>query len=97
MSVYRINGCADSNVWSIGRECVGQVSNRPVLARADLLSDDFFEHQLKIIPDTKPHPRHAVVVDWPELEEGLDAFTMIINVLRSKALLEIAPVKQQQG
>ena len=39
---------------------------REILARGDFRSDLAFDEGLSIVSDPTPHPRHAIVTQWPE-------------------------------
>ncbi len=67
LSVYRISGLSDSEVWAIGREYV-QRKERLIKARADFLAEVVevaYENHLTVIPDTAPHKRHANITPFP--------------------------------
>ena len=70
-SVYRIDGCTHTEIWSIGENYVTQKrkDGRPVLARADIQAQSIFAEQLAIEPVPDPHPRHADIVRWPDQPE----------------------------
>lgn len=64
LSVFRISGLSDSEVWAIGREHVER-GGRPIKARADLSADDVYENGLKVIPDPSAHELHANIAPFP--------------------------------
>lgn len=63
ISVFRISGLSDSEVWEIGREYV-QTEERPIKARADLSATVVYESNLEVILD-EPPPRHANIKPLP--------------------------------
>lgn len=64
LSVFRIAGLAENDVWEIG-ETIGERRTLPLLARADIKVSFVAETGLKIDADDIP-PRHANIIDWPE-------------------------------
>lgn len=67
-SVYRTNGCSERKVWLLGDFFVARLRKdaRALIGRGDILSHDIFKQGLKIVPVRNPHPRHAVLRDWPD-------------------------------
>jgi hypothetical protein len=64
LSVFRIAGLAENDVWEIG-ETIGERRTLPLLAHADIKVSFVAETGLKIDADDIP-PRHANIIDWPE-------------------------------
>jgi hypothetical protein len=64
LSVFRIAGLAENDVWEIG-ETIGERRTLPLLARADIKVSFVATTGLKIDADDIP-PRHANIIDWPE-------------------------------
>ena len=64
LSVFRISGLSENQVWVIGREYVQQ-GGRPIKARADLRASDVYETNLKVIPDEQSHECHANITPFP--------------------------------
>lgn len=64
LSVYRISGISDSQIWEIGREHV-QTENRLIKAKADISIGDFYKNNLRVVPDMQPHHRHANIMLFP--------------------------------
>lgn len=66
-SVYRTSGCGERKVWLLGSFFVARLrKDAPVLiARGDILSHEVFNEDLKVVALRSPHPRHAVIRDWP--------------------------------
>ena len=64
LSVFRIAGLAENDVWEIGKT-IGERRTLPLLARADIKVSFVAETSLKIDADDIP-PRHANIIDWPE-------------------------------
>lgn len=67
-SVYRTDGCSEKKVWLLGNLFVERLrrDGRTVLARGDVISGTVFGQDLKIISTPRPHPRHAVICNWPD-------------------------------
>ena len=86
-SVYRIDDCSESEVWSVGQEFIGDPQSKSVLARADFIASHIFDIGLAIKPDVSPHPRHATIEGWPtekgaqklKAMEMLKKVTLIVN------------------
>ena len=64
ISVYRISGLSEREVWAIGRKYV-QRGKRLIKARADFLAKIVYENNLHVLPTTTPHKRHANVTPLP--------------------------------
>jgi len=66
-SVYRTNGCSERKVWLFGDLFVARLRrDRPTLiARGDVPSEAIFDENLTIVALRTPHPRHAVLRNWP--------------------------------
>lgn len=64
LSVFRIAGLAENDVWEIG-ETIGERRTLPLLARADIKVSSVAEAGLKIDADDIP-PQHANIIGWPE-------------------------------
>jgi hypothetical protein len=69
-SVYRTQNLTEQEIWEIGDEFVAKKRNLPLLARADIQAKKIFEMELELAPDTRPHPRHANIVKWPDTPEA---------------------------
>ena len=66
ISVYRIGNCKEKRIWRLGDVFVAPIRKLDVLARADFQSNLAFDEGLSIVADPSPHPRHAIVTNWPE-------------------------------
>ena len=64
LSVFRISGLSDTDVWTLGREHA-QGEGKPIKARADLLASNVYENNLKVIADGQGHERHATITPFP--------------------------------
>lgn len=63
MSVFRINGLDDQEVWEFGRLYV--VPERGlIVGRGDLDASKVYDFGLTINPTELPHPRHANIEGW---------------------------------
>ncbi len=69
-SVYRTQNLNEVEIWELGDEFVAKKRDLPILARADIQAEKIFTIDLEIIPDTRPHPRHANIVNWPNSPEA---------------------------
>lgn len=61
LSVFRISGLQENDVWSIG----DNLRSQPSLGRADIKALSVLEIGLLIDADDIP-PRHANIIGWPE-------------------------------
>ncbi len=64
ISVYRISGLSDRQVWEIGRKYVGR-KDRAIKARANLAAEAVYANNLEVVPDPLPHELHANVRPFP--------------------------------
>jgi len=64
LSVFRISGLSECDVWGIG-ETVGTQRALPLLARANIKAVSVTEIGLEIDADDVP-PRHASIIGWPK-------------------------------
>lgn len=64
ISVFRIDGLLDSEVWQIGEDVV-KISGRHLHGRADIVVLLVEECGLLVNADDSP-PRHANIIGWPE-------------------------------
>ena len=64
ISVYRISGLSDTEVWDTGKKYVER-PGRTIKARADLFAAVVYKNDLKVIPDTTPHKLHANITPLP--------------------------------
>lgn len=65
-SIYRTGGLSEDDAFELGRQYVTKPLGTTLNARADLLAGKIFESGLKFKPHTKPHPRHASIINWPQ-------------------------------
>ena len=80
LSVYRMDKLNESEIWEIGWKMVGvcQKPPRPPRARGDmkaseiraLKKDEGTEECFDLFPETKPHPRHANIVNIKSVSKG---------------------------
>ena len=64
MSVYRVSGLDDKDIWEIGKTFVQAERGLPIIGRGDLNAVDIYDLDLTISPTELPHPRHANVEGW---------------------------------
>ncbi len=78
LSVYRTEGCDESEVWYLADEYVTKkrTDKRPALARGDLKGNEIMKEDLQILPHPDPHHRHANIVNWPD-EDALREFKAV--------------------
>ena len=63
ISVFRILGLLESEVWKLGDCEVASKRDKDIKARADVIVVDIIESNLSIEPDTKDqHDRHANII-----------------------------------
>jgi len=87
ISVYRIGNCKEKRIWRLGDVFVAPIRKLDVLARADFQSNLAFDEGLSIVADPSPHPRHAIVTNWPEDKAQITAVQ--INRNRGAEVKEI--------
>ena len=58
VSVYRITGIDDSEVYAIGTKYFAEITGKPLMGRADIIVSEVFKHDLRIQSHQDPHPRH---------------------------------------
>ena len=68
LSVFRIHGLEDLDIWNIGRNVLNNSQNPHLHGRADILVSVVQQQGLHINPDNIP-PRHANIIDWPVKEK----------------------------
>ena len=68
ISVFRTMNCGERKVWLLGDLFVARTrkDKRGILARGDVESDLVFDDGLAIVAMPTPHPRHALIADWPD-------------------------------
>jgi hypothetical protein len=86
-SIQRIKGLKEFRIWIMGHE-VGKVSNRKLLARADIMVADITRTGLKVSPDPWPS-KHAVIIGWPAYEAGKSEQMNMANKLALTAKLRL--------
>lgn len=65
LSVFRIFGLSDQEIWTLAVEKVETIRTKRVIARGDLSIAQVTDRQLVVQPDADPTSRHANIVDWP--------------------------------
>lgn len=66
VSVYRISGISEHEIWDIGKKYVAEKRNKKLRARADLPVRKISNERLGVISEPNPHPLHANIINWPE-------------------------------
>jgi hypothetical protein len=87
LSVFRISGLAEHEIWKVGHE-VGEKSARSLLGRADIKALSVIEAGLNIDADDIP-PRHADIIGWPEEDSAIK--------LKAIELAEKAQLRLKEG
>lgn len=84
LSVYRSSGLSEEAIREIGNQRVAIPQEKPLIGRADILASDVLDsdRDLKLEPDSSPHPLHANITGWPEQR---DKQKLIAIKLASKA------------
>lgn len=66
-SVMHIAGLDDNEIWEIGKKTVAEPRNKPLRARADVISTIIENEGLKIEhAPVEGNPYHANITGWPE-------------------------------
>ncbi len=92
VSVFRTSGLSEPCLWNIG-ESVGQVSNRTLHGRGDVIAAEVRKQNLDIDPDNRP-PRQANIVGWPQEKHKRQE---IAQILASSATLKLRREQQSNG
>lgn len=87
LSVFRVDGLADPEIWSLGRARVAEPQGKPLYARADLPVRATREAGLDADPDDTP-PRHVTILGWPAEKS---ARKLLAHQLAEAAVLHVAP------
>jgi len=64
LSVYRIVGLCDPEVWQLGNEYVANIRGKPLVGRAEIKALEVTNCDLSVEATTVPHPRHANIKGW---------------------------------
>ena len=67
-SIFRLDGLALGQIKRLGWLYVGLFRNKRPYGHARLLVGMIHEQGLKVTPDIKQHPRHALIDNWPQLK-----------------------------
>jgi len=65
LSVFRIDGLTEGEIWEIGEEVVARPAHRNLHGRGDITASIVQTQGLHIDPDNNPR-RHADITWWPE-------------------------------
>jgi hypothetical protein len=87
-SVFRITALSSEAVWSIGHS----IRDVRAKARGDLLHSVVQRIGLRVDPAPEEHPRHAVIVGWPEQKHDR---LMLATLLSKEAVLHVAESMQR--
>ena len=64
VSVFRVDGLTEDEVWEIWENTVNRSSNRTLHGRAEITALAVETQDLQVVPVDKPH-RHANIAGWP--------------------------------
>lgn len=81
LSVLRVDGLSDAEIWAYGDKYVAVPSNRVLYARGDFTASDLTPLELTAAPDPPPR-RHANVLGWPD---DLEPKKLVAQKLRQVA------------
>jgi len=65
LSVFRIKGLNEDDMWAIGEAYVAKPSKKTLYGRGDVTVSAVRQIELDLDADNEP-PRHADIVGWPE-------------------------------
>ena len=85
VSVYRISGLTDEQIWIVGDTEVAQPSSRTLYARGDLTVATVERDQLRVAADDLLK-LHANIIGWPEEESEKKSIAI---ELAANALLRV--------
>ena len=90
LSVFRIDGLSDLEVWENGQVNVidRMLQPRSLYGFADIKVVEVQATSLTVDPDNTP-PRHACIVGWPEGESNKSKRKLLAQELASKAKLKL--------
>lgn len=88
VSVYRISGLSEEEIWKIGREYVAKPRGKTLYARGDTTAAVITRTRLDIVAETTPHPLHANIINWPS-EKGEQK--MLALEIANEAKLAVPP------
>ncbi len=64
ISVFRIDGLTEDEIWKIWENSVNRTSNRTLYGRAEITTLEVETQDLQVIPDNESN-RHANITGWP--------------------------------
>lgn len=64
-SVFSTSGLSEQHTWDIGEREVAVKRDKPILGRADILTQNILSKNLQVRP-SEPPPRHANITGWPD-------------------------------
>ena len=87
LSVFRVNGLTEKEIWELGERDVvqKQSTSKTLYGRADVKASSVWNVNLRIDPNDIP-PRHADLIGWPEEKS---ARKLIALELAEQAELEL--------
>lgn len=87
LSVFRVQGLGETEIWDIGRNYVSRPQGKTLRGRGEVTASLVQQQGLVVEADDIP-PRHANVLGWP-LEKS--ARKLIAVELANQASLRICP------
>jgi hypothetical protein len=85
LSVFRVEGLSNVEIWEIGEKNVVQKSEKTLHGRAEIKTIEVTEKGLSVDPDNNP-PRHASIIGWYQ-DKGKQK--LIAMELAAEAALEL--------
>jgi len=73
LSVFRISGLAEKEIWDMGNK----LRAHSILGRADIRAADVSETGLQLDPDDIPQ-RHVNITGWPEESSAIKLKAMVL-------------------
>lgn len=85
-SVYRIDGCSETEISEIDQNFVSGLRGKPSKGRADILVREVRNVQLNVVSNPSPHPRHADITGYSSEAENRMKAVMLAQ--RAKLVLK---------
>ena len=85
LSVFRVQGFSEEQVWAIAAEKV-EPTRGLVVGRGNLSVSQIVDKKLRVEPDAIPTSKHADIVEWPEDKTLRSTIAMQLAALASPAI-----------
>lgn len=82
LSTYRTDDLTILEVFSLGKEYVGNPQGKDVIGSATIRADEFMRLGLRLRPTKDPHPRHVDVEGWGESAENRSKAQLLAGLAR---------------